>query len=89
MTIWPEVIVRDGCKCTRAEIEIAFSRWLESRTKTHAQLVRFLKIYCADKGDGVDFPHHRTADAILQTARKAGDVKFYCGRWQVITRGKQ
>jgi hypothetical protein len=84
MTIWPEVIVRDGCRCTRAEIENAFARWLDRPTKTHAELVRFLLVYCADKGEGMTHPHHRTADAILQAARKSGAVKFYCGKWQVI-----
>jgi hypothetical protein len=81
--IWPQKITRGGCTCTGEEAQQAFARWLGHHEKTHGALVGVLMKVCADRKPHMVYEHHRTADAILQIARKNGLIKFSGGKWNV------
>lgn len=73
---WPDKMTRSGETATRQQMEAAWGAWSGGRGHDLIKRLRH-----AGAGDGRAWSCSRLADAMLQKARKAGLVKFECGKW--------
>ena len=83
--IWDKTITADGATATPEQLTKAWTRWVADSAvrKTKNDLAHYLTesgVIGTDKY----WPTDRLADRMLQSARKAGEIRYVKGRWELM-----